>query len=288
MSQTTTWPLKKPRKNNRRFDKVKGCSSWFEIYKLNHKTYAFLESNHIEEVISYLIIGSSKAILFDSGMGIANIKKEISLLTGLPVVVINSHGHYDHIGGNYQYDEIWCYNNEFEISRITTGYSQKECKDFMKENMYFGLPGTFDFEQYSIRGSKISRYLEHNDKIEIGNRVLTVYSTPGETPGAISLFDESTGFLFCGDLIYPGQIWLHLKESNWESFIKSLEFLHDKLNPDVKICPAHNEVCVSYKFLKEIINGVDDIENHKIKGRMIANNTLFEFNRFSILKSSAN
>jgi glyoxylase-like metal-dependent hydrolase (beta-lactamase superfamily II) len=95
------WPEGLPRPGNRGFSRVGSLSPWFEIYLIAEDTYAILEPNHFEEVVSYLILGRKRALLFDTGMGIGNIEAEVGRLTGLPIIVVNSHFHYDHIGGNH-------------------------------------------------------------------------------------------------------------------------------------------------------------------------------------------
>lgn len=49
-------------------------SQWFKVYKLENDIYAIAEPYHFQEVISYLILGDDKALLWDTGMGIDNIK----------------------------------------------------------------------------------------------------------------------------------------------------------------------------------------------------------------------
>jgi glyoxylase-like metal-dependent hydrolase (beta-lactamase superfamily II) len=79
----------------KRLDSV---SHWYEIYHVNSGIFAILEPNHDEKMISYLVIGTEQAALIDTGMGIGNIQTEVKRLTDLPVIVINTHGHFDHIG----------------------------------------------------------------------------------------------------------------------------------------------------------------------------------------------
>ncbi|WP_315823617.1 MBL fold metallo-hydrolase [Paraflavitalea speifideaquila] len=100
------------------FPQLKSRSPWFEIYQLNDKTYAFKEPHHVEEVICYLIMGQHRAILFDTGMGIGDIRAEVTAITSLPIVVVNSHCHYDHIGGNHQFEEIWSYEHPLRTAAL--------------------------------------------------------------------------------------------------------------------------------------------------------------------------
>ena len=50
--------------------------------------------------IMYLIIGTERALLVDTGIGIGNIRSVVETMTHLPYDVVNTHHHYDHVGGN--------------------------------------------------------------------------------------------------------------------------------------------------------------------------------------------
>ena len=268
---------------NLKLERIASKSSWFEIYKLNPMTYALAEPNHFEEVISYLIIGNTRAILFDTGMGIGDIHAEVTSLTNLPIVVINSHSHYDHIGGNHQFDEIWSFKNKFENDRIESGYSHRECMTYMLDGCYVDLPAAFDLSTFSVPGVRITKYLHHKETIDLGGRVLTVHSTPGETPGAISLSDDLYNLMFVGDLLYPAPLWLHLDESDWSGFERSIDYLND-LREDIQyICPAHNEARISPDFVTQVKQGIASINNNAIKGVKKGDSLLFSFDGFSIL-----
>ena len=70
---------------------------------------------------SNLIIGKTKALLFDTGIGVEDYKSTIKKLTDLPLIVINSHGHFDHIGGNTQFEQVFMNPADF---CILENYSQ--------------------------------------------------------------------------------------------------------------------------------------------------------------------
>ncbi len=96
-------------------ERIDSPDEWFEVYKPTNGVYAIYEPYDSEEVISFLILGNSCALLFDTGMGIGDIKKVVESITSLPIFVVNSHNHYDHVGGNWQFDQVLKLNNEETI-----------------------------------------------------------------------------------------------------------------------------------------------------------------------------
>lgn len=263
------------------FTKMPAKSDWFEIYQINPATYALLEPYHCEEVICYLIIGKDTAVLFDSGMGIADIHAEVSAITNLPVIVINSHSHYDHIGGNHHFKEIRCFKNKFENDRIERGYSNKECRQYMTEGSYKNLPANVDLETFFVHGSRVTKYLQEREVIDLGGRRLTVHYTPGETPGAISLYDDLYRIFFTGDLLHPGGMWLYQKESDWKNFCQSIKQLSSNMKGVEFICPAHNEFCVSPEFVNKVELAIQAVNDNVIQGKSKENFLAFDFDGFS-------
>src|SRR5437879_2949564 len=79
------WCRPLPRPEYKTLERVLASEPWFEIYKVAPGTFAIYEPHQAEEVISYLIVGNKQALLFDTGMGIGNIRKVITQLTARPV-----------------------------------------------------------------------------------------------------------------------------------------------------------------------------------------------------------
>lgn len=74
--------------------------NWFTVEKIDNDTFAISEYKHWEETHCYLLCGRKSAILIDTCLGVSNIKKVIESLTSLPIMVITTHVHWDHIGGH--------------------------------------------------------------------------------------------------------------------------------------------------------------------------------------------
>src|SRR5712664_3378070 len=69
------WCRALPRPEYKTLDRVSITDPWFEVYKVAPGVFAIYEPHQSEEVISYLIIGHKQAVLFDTGMGISDIRK---------------------------------------------------------------------------------------------------------------------------------------------------------------------------------------------------------------------
>ncbi len=106
-----------PRPEYSDLKRIDYASEWFELYAVAPGVTAIYEPFQWQEAISYLIEGDDKALLFDSGNGIGDIAKVVKALTNKPVSVLNSHSHYDHVGGNYAFENIYGMNTAFTRDR---------------------------------------------------------------------------------------------------------------------------------------------------------------------------
>lgn len=82
---------------------------WFDDYyvvqTLDATTYAIGEPRYYQGNFSYLILGTKAAVLFDGGTGSRDIVPVVRSLTALPVTVVPSHLHFDHVGGLGRFDK---------------------------------------------------------------------------------------------------------------------------------------------------------------------------------------
>ncbi len=235
---------------------------WFEVYKVAPGVFAIYEPHQSEEVISYLIVGHKQALLFDTGMGISDIRKVISQLTSRPVVVLNSHTHDDHVGGNWEFSFV--YGMDTDFTRANAEGSREDAQAEIAPGEICGeLPKKFDSKTYATKPWKISRFIHDGFRIDLGARTLEVISTPGHTPDAISLFDRANGLLFTGDTYYPAPIWLFRPETDLDTFAKSIARLA-ALAPQVKVVlGAHNIPVAPPSDLGDLVTAFADLRAGK-------------------------
>jgi glyoxylase-like metal-dependent hydrolase (beta-lactamase superfamily II) len=67
---------------------------------------AMIEPLHEQCVISFMIIGQDQILLLDTCTGILNLREVVDYFAAYPVTVLNSHDHFDHIGGNARFDDV--------------------------------------------------------------------------------------------------------------------------------------------------------------------------------------
>ncbi len=75
---------------------------WHEARQVSRGVWSIAEPSH---VTMWLIEGRDRAVLLDTGLGIARVRPVVEELTRLPVSVVNTHYHFDHVGGNHEFDD---------------------------------------------------------------------------------------------------------------------------------------------------------------------------------------
>ncbi len=222
--------------------------NWFSVTQLQKNVYALAEFSHWEEVISYLIVDKTQAFLIDTGMGYKSIRTCVAEITNLPVTVLLTHSHWDHIGGINEFKEIIVFNNAFEIHNLKCGFSSNTIEELNKIELF---SNGFIPKKYTVAGTDSIKVVEDNAIIPSDSFSVQVIHTPGHTPGSVCFYVSELNAIFTGDTLYPGPIYLQLKESNVPDYIKSIKKLHTILNKDVCIFPGHNKIQSSFSLLQE-------------------------------------
>lgn len=254
-------------------------NNWFTVEKIDNETFAISEYGHWERVHSYLLIGSKLALLIDTGLGIGNIRSEIDKLTALPIKVITTHAHWDHIGGHSMFDNI--YVHEGDAKWLKTGIPIPI--DFVKSNLMrepFSktLPKEFNIDNYTVFTGQNVSTLKDNDIIDIGLRKVRILHTPGHSPGHICILEEERGYLYTGDLIYLGTLYAFYPSTNPIHFKQSIDKM-GQLKNILKILPGHNNLNIPVDIIKRVQASLSHIEKNEL---LVHGSGIFEFESFSI------
>lgn len=163
---------------------------------------------------------TKEIFVIDPGGDYNKIKKIIDQAGLKPKVVINTHGHGDHIGANKEFNiPVW-------IHRLDADFLTDPSKN---------LSGAFGF---FLKTKTASRLLEDGDILSVGKYKLEVIHTPGHTPGSICLKTE--GVVFTGDTLFCQGIGrTDFAYGSEEDILRSIKERLFALDDDYIIYPGH-------------------------------------------------
>lgn len=141
----------------------------------------------------YLVCGRDKAVLVDTANGYEDLRAIVRTLTDLPVMVVNTHGHGDHIFGNVYFDEAYIHPEDLALAEYFFGCAKE------------------DLDKYGLKPCPL-KPIEVGEKIDLGDRELEVVSLRGHTPGSIGLLDRTQRALYTGDGL-NFHLWMQLDHS---------------------------------------------------------------------------
>jgi len=280
------WCRDLPRPEYAKLERVPVRDDWFEVYRIRPGVFAIYEPHQYEEVISYLILGSRRALLFDTGMGIGKISGIVAGLTTLPITVLNSHTHPDHVGGNAEFPEIYDQDTPF-TQNSEKGKSNAESQEELAPERICGkLPAGVSLASYSIRPFHVAHRVTDGERIPLGGRELEILFTPGHTPDSLSLLDRANGLLFTGDTFYPGPIYLFSPDTDFLAYSQSVNKLA-KIAPQVKLLlPAHNVPVADPIYLSRLADAVEKVRSGTLKPRVSEGRREYQFQGFSLFLST--
>ncbi|MEI3614846.1 MBL fold metallo-hydrolase [Pseudogracilibacillus sp. SO30301A] len=238
---------------------------WFTVREIDKKTYAISELGHWEKVHSFLLLGDEKAALIDTGLGIDNMKRITDQLTNLPIDVITTHVHSDHIGSHGEYERLFVHEAERDwLINGIVGLSLEQIRQNTARDISIPVPESFDPNTYKPFQGQPTGTLIDGDTIELGNRKLTIYHTPGHSPGHIAVFDEAAGYLFTGDLLYDETpIYAFYPTTKPVDLVNSLEKL-TRIPHISMIYGSHNTLGLTPEILDEVKHAVDYLRKNEL------------------------
>jgi glyoxylase-like metal-dependent hydrolase (beta-lactamase superfamily II) len=261
----------------------------------------------------WLVEGSERAVLFDTGVGFQPLRPVVERLTPLPVTVVNSHCHIDHIGANHEFDRIEIH--ELGASSIATALPESEISAYLDYAMrqvaalpayealdreFFWLlttssaPRSLGAEppHWTIRPTQAASTFIGGEKIDLGDRVLTVIHTPGHSHDSICLLDERDGIMLTGDTVGYGALYAHWSDSDPEVYARSLDMLRGLDAAQLMLASHYPHVIADVALLGDLAEAMARVcsgDAPRARARDILGNDVFEsrFDYFFITTPAA-
>jgi glyoxylase-like metal-dependent hydrolase (beta-lactamase superfamily II) len=257
---------------------------WFEVRRYPHAVTMIREPHHREDVKSYLIEGSRDVAVLDTGTGAGDFAGLVASLSTRRPRVLQTHADWDHIGASYRFDDVLVH--PAEADQLRAGYApDRFAEEFSRESVDPSrLPRHFDASA-GIPGCAPTGWLQHGDRINLGERVLEIFHTPGHSPGGVSFLDRGARALFVGDLLYLGPMLLFFPGGDPSAFRESLH-LAAEIAADVDtIYPAHDSVPLTPADVHAIRDSYESVWSGRAPDRHGTlygyRAAIYEFGRFS-------
>lgn len=212
----------------------------YEVIRINEQTWRIDEQHGVR---FFLLLGSKKALLIDSGMTVQNAKEIAQGLTDLPIELLNTHADRDHVGSNDEFEAPYMHPSE------ASNYhnSQGKCGEITP--------------------------IWDGDELELGDRKLKIIALPGHTPGSIAVLDKKYRLLFSGDPIQDGRIFMFGVQRDFTAYRHSLVRLlgwreeFDEIYPSHGTCPLYmDQIEKLIHASEEILSGGAEYEKTEFRG----------------------
>jgi glyoxylase-like metal-dependent hydrolase (beta-lactamase superfamily II) len=190
----------------------------WQVHEYNRDLYILRESGctNYEKPFLYLIFGTAKAMLLDTGAGQTDVAHEVDGVIShwlarerrksIPLIVAHSHSHSDHVAGDSQFRD----RPDTTLVPLTIVGIRK----------FFGIDG----------------WPEGAGQIDLGERVIDVLPIPGHDKLSLAYYDRQTGILFAGDSLYPGRLYVSDFPAFAASTARLVEFTRGKIVTHVLGC----------------------------------------------------
>ncbi|MCI8422373.1 MAG: MBL fold metallo-hydrolase [Lawsonibacter sp.] len=250
-------------------------NDWFTIDKIDEDTYSISEYRHWEETHCYLLNGTDRSLLIDTGLGICNIYEEVEQLTNRPIAAVATHIHWDHVGGHRYFPEFYAHAEELDWLSGEFPLSQETIQDMVIDRC--DLPEGFDVRDYTMFQGVPTRILQDGDTIELGGRTVEVLHTPGHSPGHMCFWERERGDLYTGDLVYKDTLFAYYPSTDPEAYLASLEKI--AALPVKRVFPAHHSLEVGPDL---VVCMRDAFRTLKAKGLLHHGSGLFDYGDWAV------
>jgi glyoxylase-like metal-dependent hydrolase (beta-lactamase superfamily II) len=263
-----------PGEENAKLQLSDASDDWFQVYEVSEGVYSIVEPYQFQQTISHLIVGEDRAVLFDTGLGLLPIRPVVERITSVPILVLNSHTHYDHVGGNAEFSSVLAMNTEYTKANMAGFEHNRVADDLTPDAFCNGPPEGADVAAFYTKPWNASRYIEDGEILDLGGRMLEVLHVPGHTPDATALLDAENGLLFTGDTFYDAELWLFVPESNLDDYGRSITRLAN-LEINVKyLLGAHTSARVDADRLGQVKAAFQKLRSGRYSGDAESGNQL--------------
>lgn len=227
----------------------------YSVNRINDRTWRIVEN---DAVSMYLLEGTKRAVLVDAGWGTGDLAGLVGSMTKLPVSLIITHGHRDHVCGAYQFPEL--YISERDEGFLLECYNPAARRDMAENRLKSAFAEGISKEEWIQTKPGNIHHLDDGDVFDLGDRPLKMIAMPGHTPGSLCILDEADGLLLSGDSIQKAPILMLLDTSlALREYFESLKNIDKYKDRFAMVLPGHGESPIGYDVIEDLLEGVASV-----------------------------
>ena len=275
------WAYAKLLREHTNIKKLYDINPYAEVYQFQDNIFGiYTESlDGMGDPWMYLVVGPEKAMLIDTGFGVGDLKGLVKEIIGdMPLYVVNTHAHFDHAYGNFQFDKVYCH--EYEVHNLQAVMKPVIWDYLFDENgkciwTEFDRNDIVPFKEYEIVGVPDGHIFDLGG----GNEIELVF-LPGHSCGHAGFLDKKNRIFFCGDDACFGAVGIggskpdnpHAKYATVEGLYNELVKITARMDEFDGLYPGHGLVDAGAIMLVNVMEAckavLDDPECYDWKGEM--------------------
>ena len=261
------WAYAKILREHDKTKKVYPVNPYAEVYQFRDNLYGIYTQSldGMGDPWIYLLVGPEKAMLIDTGFGVGDLKGLVEEIIGtMPLIVVNTHAHFDHAYGNSQFDTV--YVHEYEVPRLKSKLDP-HIWDYLFDENGKGIWADFDradvipYKPYEIVGCPNHHIFDLGQGYEV-----ELILTGGHTPGHAAFLDKPNRILFAGDDACVGAVGIggqvgepHFEWATVKGLRDCLAALVARDDEFDGIFPGHGPVDTGTIVLNNVLEACDKV-----------------------------
>lgn len=221
---------------------------WYAVQQIDERTFAIGEPLYQQQNWSYLIVGETGTLLFDTGSFCRDITGVVERRLCGPLTALPSHMHFDHLGNVTKFDRVAVADLPVLRNCVQHGLLTPT------EELFLG-----SYEGNTAPSFEVSRWVAIGDVIDLGDRRYEVLHTPGHSVDSVSLYSREENRLFAADFIYPGGLYGQVPGASLPEYLECALRLCELLDDETQIFCAHGDVAEDGEHAAPLL-GLGDVE----------------------------
>ena len=240
------------------YDPVEVQSDWYDVIYVEPRTYIIREPQSTEGNVCYLLLGTEKALMIDAGTGEAplvngsRMRHVIDQITDLPLHLMLSHFHYDHIQNLAEFEHVVFP----EIDYLIAGTSADSIYQLSPaETLSSNTPAEI----------QVAEWWPLQTPIDLGARTIRLIHLPGHSNSSVAILDDDRAMAFLGDFLYNGSLFV-FGANQFPAYEASTDLLLANSDSNYALYGAHGPPLVAYNKLETLAEFWDCIASGECLG----------------------